>query len=215
MFDSEHRVGRRLVLIGGLLALVLALAVAGTRPSPATLGSNGIRPSQFIAVVPADRTLCQSPDLLLRTTGSLKLTIGTYGRPGPQLRVALRDDGGTVLARGGRRAGWQEGPVSIALDRAIRRDIGARLCVTNRGTGDIAVAGAVTGPKQAARIGRRVTQGRVSAVYVSGRRRSYLGRVDAIAGAMAHAPGLWGQTAPWAVLAFAALAVSGVVRTLW
>lgn len=215
MFDSGHHVGRRIVLIGGLLALLLAVALGGAGNSPALLGSNGFRPGAFIAVVPAGRTLCQSDQLVPRTTGSLRMTIGSYGRPGPPVEVRLRDPKGALLARGGLRRGWKEGPVSLALERAVPRDANARLCLTNRGTDDIAVAGAVTDRKVAARIGRRFAEGRVSALFVSSHRRSYFARVGPIVDALANGPGLWGQTAPWVLLGFTALAVSGVVRTLW
>lgn len=216
MSDTAHRAGRRIVLIGGLVALAIAVVVAGTRPSPAILGSNGVRPEAFVAVVPADRTVCQSGQVLPATTASLTMTIGTYGRAGSPVQVGLRDAEGALLARGRLRPGWQQGRISVPLDRTIARDVAsARLCLTNRGRRDIAVAGSVTERRFAARVGRRAAAGRISALYVSGRRPSHFARVEPIVHAMANGPGLWGQVAPWAALALAAAALTGVVRTLW
>ena len=127
----------------------------------------------------------------------------------------MRDAHGTVLARGTLGAGWREGPVRIPLDRA-RSPAGAtaRLCLSNRGKHDIAVAGAASDPRFRARIGRRLTDGRMSVHYISRRRQSQFARADRIVSAMSE-PGLWGGAAPWAAIALAGLALCCVVRTLW
>lgn len=215
MFDTTYRAGRRILLIGGLIALALAIGVHGSQPRPAILGSNGVRPAEFVAVLPADKVLCQSDQRVPRDTGFLAMTIGTYYRAGQPVEVHLRDGEGNLLARGRLRRGWQQGAVSLPLDRAISRDIGsARLCLTNRGKHDIAVAGSASSRGVAARIGRRFADGRISALYVSSRRQSHFAGAGRIVDAMS-VPGLWGDTAPWAVVALAGLAVIGVLRTLW
>ncbi|HEV2775290.1 MAG TPA: hypothetical protein VGV90_06845 [Solirubrobacteraceae bacterium] len=215
MFDTTSRTGRRIVLIGGLIALAVAIVVQGSQPRPAILGSNGVRPAEFVAVLSADEVLCQSDQQVPRDTGSLAMTIGTYYRAGQPVEVYLRDAEGNLLVRGRLRRGWQQGAVSLPLDRAISRDISsAQLCLTNRGTHDIAVAGSASSRGVAARIGRRIADGRISALYVSSRRQSHFVRAGRIVDAM-NVPGLWGETAPWAVVVLAGLAVIAVLRTLW
>ena len=215
MFDATHRVSRRVVLVGGVIALLVAIVVGGTRPEPVLLGSNGVRPNAFVAVLPGGKTLCQGGWPLPRGTGRLGMTIGTYGHASRPVRARVRDARGTLVAAGGLGDGWQQGVVLLPLDRPVSRDLaGARLCLSNGGTHAIALAGSPSDGRRAARIGRRRAAGPVSTFYVSGRPESDFARAGSIAAAM-QGPGLWGRTAPWAAVAFALLALWSVVRTLW
>lgn len=214
MPDTTHRATRRILLIGGVVALGAAICVEGTRPTSAIIGGNGVAPEAFVAVVPANKVLCQGDQSLVRGTDALAMTIGTHGRTGQRVQAELRDAHDAVLARGRLRPGYEQGPVSLQLDRRVPRDVArARICLANRGTHDIAIAGASTSRARAARIGRRVAGGRISAVYTA-RRDSHLARAGEIAAAMTG-PGLWGGLAPWAAGALAALTTLAVVRTLW
>jgi hypothetical protein len=67
--------------------------------------------------------------------------VGTYGQPGPELRVTLRDANGRAVARHTLRAGYRDGStVEIPFGRRIDRQ-GLVLCFENRGRTDAGLYG--------------------------------------------------------------------------
>jgi len=206
----------RIVLAVGVATLIVAFAVGGSRPVLRLAGSNGVGPGEFVAVVGAGETVCQAASQLPAGTGSLRMVIGTYGTPGPELRTAVRTEGGRRVLRPGRlRAGWTQGTVDVPLGgvtTADRSDV--RLCVANRGATRIAVAGTRTSRADAARVAGRPASGRVRLAYVEARRTSAWSLSDRIWSRMPFGRGLWDGAAPWLALVLVALAAGAALRGL-
>jgi hypothetical protein len=205
----------RIVLAGGLAILIAAFAFGGSRAHVRLTGSNGIGDGEFVAIVGPGRTLCQSEGAVDAGTGSLRMVIGTYGRPGPELRTSVRFEGGRTLKKGTLAPGWRQGPIDLPLGEptpAMRG--GARICVANRGDARVAVAGIATPRGRAARVGGRPARGRVRFGYVQDRPTSAFSLTDRIVDRSTFGRGLWDGLAPWAALGFVLLAAAAAARAL-
>ncbi len=202
-----------MVLGAGLALLALAIGIGGTHVKRDVLGSNSIAASEFVAVVGPGRVLCQTGESVPAGTGRLRLTIGTYGKPGPPLRVAVQDGGRQPLPVGSLAAGWNEGAIDIPLggttDRVVRS---ARVCIANRGDGRLAMAGAQRGAR--ARIAGKAERGRVRIEYVAGDLRSSWSLASSMRARMTFARGLWDGVAPWAALLLILGGVAAAVRAI-
>lgn len=206
----------RAALAVGLAALVIAFALGAARPAHRLAGSNGVGNREFVAVVEAQRVLCQHESGLPAGTGRLRLTIGTYGRPGPELRISIGDeDDARIVPRGRLRRGWQEGVVDLPLGAAVRdRASDVRVCIANRGSGRVAVAGTVVDPDAAARVAGRPARGRVRLEYVRAQHTTAWDLREQVVSRMTIGRGLWGGLAPWLVIGLVLLAALGALRAL-
>ena len=102
---------------------------------PHQVGSNLIRPLAFVAVVPGGRAgLPAGPGVPAGHGRRRSCAIGTYGRPGPPLRLTV-DAARRPAGRGPARAGLAPGRRHDARPElgAARRD--ARVCLRNEGAG--------------------------------------------------------------------------------
>jgi hypothetical protein len=205
----------RAVLVAGLVAVLVAIGIGGTHAVRRVDGSNGVGSEQFVAVVGPRQVLCQRDEIVPAGAGSLRLTIGTYDKPGPPLRTSVEIGGKRVLGVGQLAAGWKQGIVDVPLGADAPRALtGARICVANRSAGRLAVAGAVLGASSAARVAGRPARGRVRIAYIDGKPRSTWDLAGTIASRMTFAHGLWDGLAPWVALALVLLGAGGAVRAL-
>lgn len=203
------------VLAAGLVAVLAALAFDATRSVRRLAGSNGVGSVEFVAVVGAGQVFCQRAEDVPQGAGTMRMTIGTYDRPGPLLRSSVQSaDGRRVLA--GRLApGWRQGIVDVPLGTSDAPGTpGALVCLANRGAHRIALGGAPLGRRAGARVDGRPARGRVRIEYVDGRRTSATDLAGTIASRMQVARGLWGGAAPWVALALLLLGVGGAARAL-
>jgi hypothetical protein len=123
-------------VVGVLIALGVGLARAGARSA----GTNSINPVAFVAVVPPGGRACQDGEAVPPDAAALAVDAGSYGRPGPPLRVTIGP--GTGGARpGGYPDGWVAVPLSGRLARSDRFAGGVVVCVENRGAARVALAG--------------------------------------------------------------------------
>lgn len=196
-----------LLLLGALLVVLLA-------PANGQSGSNKLTPQAFVLVAEPGQEVCQ-PESVPDPTGSIRMTIGTYGRSTPPVVATLRV-GRRVLARGVRRAGWREGVVELPLP--VRRGVRARtrLCVRAAGPVRMALGGERVAPF--ARVGGRLVRARAAVVFLLPGERSWAASAGDIAGRFGYgrADLLGGHWALWAaaglMLLTAGLGVRAVTR---
>ena len=126
----------RVVLIGGVVALLAGIAIVLSQSGHELTGTNGAKPEQFVAVLNGGQRACQPNAAVPAGTGRFGLEVGTYGRPGPPLVVSVGGVAATL------KAGWHEGTIAIPLQPTLVRPVTGTLCVRNAGRGQrIAVAG--------------------------------------------------------------------------
>ena len=152
------------ILTVGLALLVIGIAPALDRPKQRVIRANLQPPVAFSVIVPPRRRACQR-ELVPDGTGAIWLRAGTYGAPGPPLRVVISGSA-TSSITGRLRRGWLEGDVTVPIPevRGDRRE--ARLCVTNNGSRRLALAGTNVAAASSARVGGRRSGGRMSLVYL-------------------------------------------------
>jgi len=203
------------VLVLGIAALVVAIAIGGTHDVRRLSGSNGIGSGQFVAVVGSKGVLCQSHENVPAGVGFLRMTIGTYGAPGPALQTAVQTGDRGLMPVGAIRPGWswKEGVVDLPLGASTSRRLSdVRICITNPSAGNVAVAGSEVAA--AARVGTKPADGRVRFEFVRGKRQSAWSLAGTMERRMTFAHGLWAGLAPWAALALVLLAGAGAVRVV-
>ena len=189
------------MLVGGLLALAIAVAYTLSQRTTPETGSNRIQAVEFVAQLPGGKTLCQSGELVPPGSASLEFTVGTYGRAGPPVRATITR-GGRPVAAGGVAAGWREGNhVRFPIEPAQHGVAGARVCLANAGAATLAIGGNPT-PDFPARVNGAPARGRVHIVYLQAQRRSWWSRLSTIwhRFGLGKAPGLGSWTLALAVL---------------
>ncbi len=144
-------------------SVVLAWLCLGqlTAESIRVAGTTGTAPRAFIAEIPQrGGTMCQPQSTLLREAGSFVVTMGTYGRPGPAVRVFYRSATGTAVPLGRVAKGWAEGVVTVSLRRLDGNLEGGSTCLQSAGGARVAFAG--EGAAGAAVVDDEPQSGRVS-----------------------------------------------------
>jgi hypothetical protein len=155
---------RLAVALVGILAIVAAIAVAGSRPERRQLASNLVPENEFPAVVPAGARACQAEPAVPGGTGTLQLLVGTYGAPGPPLEVTVTRAGRAITA-GRVAAGWREGHVLVPVRPVDGDRLDVRVCVRNGGRGRIALGGKLSAPGVAARVAGAPAPGQFRIAY--------------------------------------------------
>lgn len=125
--------------VGGLLLALLAAVLV--RPSLAfTLGVDG---TKVAAVLAAGAEVCERP-VEMPPDGAFDrvvLTLETYSRPGPELRVRVKDDRtGAPLASGRLAGGYGDGEHTVHV-RTVDTTKPLSVCVANAGAGRVGVVG--------------------------------------------------------------------------
>jgi hypothetical protein len=199
----------------GLVAIAVVFALILLNRDQRRSGTDLTPNGAFVAALGTGQQACQDGELLPADTAAVQITIGTYGRPGPPLRVAFTDPRGRVLASGGLRAGWHQGVVRIPVARVSHASEGVRVCVRNAGPQTIALAGDLPDPGYLMTVAGKTTGGRLRYDYMRPGReswlqllptlvhRSTLGRSDLVRG--------WGWAA---VLTLMLVAVALAIRTI-
>ena len=157
----------------GLAAVVvifaLVLAHSGQRRSGSDLTPNGA----FVAALGAGQQTCQGGELLPADTAAVQITIGTYGAPGPGLRLTFTGPHGEALASGGLPAGWRQGAVRIPVTHVSSATEGVRVCLANVGPQRIAIAGDLPDPGNQMDVAHTSVEGRLRYDYMRPGRESW------------------------------------------
>lgn len=124
-----------MALVAGLLALELS-GSAGR-----IVGTDHANYLGFYSTVQGGEELCQTGVDLPAEAAAVRMEIGTYGAPLPDLALSFLDSAGKVVARGSLPAGGAQGIVSIPLSYPHGPTVAGRLCVRPSGSGMLALAG--------------------------------------------------------------------------
>ena len=139
---------------------VIALVVTGIARGSSLVYSPGVVASVPIDV-PAGQRACQAPIRLPEGASfdRIAFSVGTYGRPGPPIRVEVRDDrGGSRLATGQLEGGYGDldaVPEHVVPVGRVDSDAPLRICLVNQGSRKLAILGqpGVASPRTAATVG--------------------------------------------------------------
>jgi hypothetical protein len=71
---------------------------------------------------------CEPEQLVPGDSGALRILLGTYGRPTPELRVTLSAPGRGVVSEGRLSPGRQEGSVLVPIER-VDQTVGGTVCI--------------------------------------------------------------------------------------
>jgi hypothetical protein len=163
----------RLVLAIGLVLVAGALALELSGTAPRTAGSDHTSPVIFAVTAPGGGAVCQQAPYLPPDAARVKLLIGTFGRPVPELRLAFLDARGREVAEAHRAAGGREGPLLLDLrwlSGAPGRWTAASAtvaCLHVERAGNIAIGGEGGPPNpQSAMLGTKPQPGRISLIYL-------------------------------------------------
>ena len=112
----------------GLVALVGAILVLGSRAEPHRLATNGVRPLIFVADIPPGQEVCQKGETVPERTAGVWLRVGAYGKATPQLTVSFNG-----RPAGSLPAGWREGDVVVPVRRVDAERTNVKLCLATAG----------------------------------------------------------------------------------
>jgi hypothetical protein len=134
-------VAARRVLACGLLAIAMAFALLLLHSAPRRSGTDLTPNANFAAVLSAGQQTCQDHELLPADTAAVRMTMGTYGKPGPRVSVSLTGPHGEVLTTGALAAGWRQGVVEIPVAHVSMASVEAHVCLRDDGPSRVALAG--------------------------------------------------------------------------
>jgi hypothetical protein len=124
----------RAVVATGVAVLVVCVAVVLAQSDARQAGTNSIVEVGRVAELRSGERHCQPGETVPRDAARLRLLVGTFGQPVPEISVAARDGEGRVITRGRWPAGrGREGHIVIPLQRVERTAPGLEVCVATRG----------------------------------------------------------------------------------
>lgn len=125
----------RAVLVAGFVLLLVALGVTIASSAPRDAGSNFVPQDAEVAQLRGHAERCQDAEFVPEDAGALRLLVGTYGRPAPEIRVTARTADGTLVTAGRRPPGGPEGKVDIPVRETSAAHAGTSVCVSVAGPG--------------------------------------------------------------------------------
>jgi hypothetical protein len=184
----------RLLIVGGVLAMLAGLAVALSVERPRLAGTNNVF-DRFpnVALAPGQRACAQAEPVPGGTAAVRVHAEPTEDSTGGPIRLRLLS-GGTELARGSRPGGWRGGDLDVPVRPVVTRTrADVDLCFTNRGRGPIALwgYGAVEGAPQRAVVEGEPLNERIRLTYLRAGRESGWDIVGAVAHRMGIGRGGW------------------------
>jgi hypothetical protein len=132
----------RAVLAAGFVLLLAGLIVTLSHAAPRQAGSNYVPEVEEVAKRRADWRHCQEGETVPKDATRLRLLVGTYGRPAPELRVTARRPGGAMVTQGKRPSGGPEGHIDVPVRPVGETRGGLRVCAFVSGTGRTVLYGA-------------------------------------------------------------------------
>ncbi len=204
----------RRVVAAGLLVVVVALTLVLLHTGHRRSGSNLVPNGAFVTGLGTGQQVCQGEELLPADTSAVRVTIGTYGRPGPPVAVTIGNARG-VLTSGFLAAGWRQGVVEIPVRHVSRATYGARICLRNSGPGFIALAGDAPDPGYTLEVDGKPLGAQIRYDYMRPGRESWLEMLPAIVHRSTIAKAWFVRNWAWAAaLVLMLLAVGLAARTI-
>jgi hypothetical protein len=164
----------------GLTAVAVILALVLLHGDQRRSGSDLTPNGAFVAALRAGQHACQDGELLPADTAAVRLTIGTYGLPGPPVQITFTGPHGESLTQGGLAAGWRQGVVDIPVRHVSNASAGVRVCLRNSGPQSIALAGDLPDPGYRMEVGGSSVEGRLRYDYMRPGRESWLALLPTI-----------------------------------
>ena len=129
-------------------------------------GSDHASPLIFVANLPGRGSVCQPVVSLPPDAASAQLTLGTYGKPAPELTLRFLAPAGRLVAEGHLAPGAHEGVISIPLRRVASTEGASEACLLVGGRTKVAVAGeGVPVSSFSEHVNGQPLGGRISLVY--------------------------------------------------
>lgn len=159
----------RVVLVVGVMLVLGLLVLEMSGSAQRTVGSDRVGVPVFSATVPGGGTICQTASSLPDEAGAVRLLVGTYGRPLPQLGLRITDTAGRTVAVGSLAGGGKQGFVTVPLSRPARTDGRVIACLRVGGSSKVAIGGQ-SGPINAGSelVNGRPETGVISLLYLHG-----------------------------------------------
>jgi hypothetical protein len=133
----------RIALAAGLVLLLAALGVTLAQSASRAAGSNHVPEiEEAVELGRGGGSHCQDGETIPGNSAALRLLIGTYGRPVPELGVSARRMGGDRVTAGERPGGGSAGRIDIPVERVEDAVSGVRVCVRAGGPGRSVLYGA-------------------------------------------------------------------------
>jgi hypothetical protein len=139
----------KIVLVGGLAVIVIALALTLSGTPSTVAGWNGVLAMRQLATARHPAVACQSGETLPRGTSAIRASLAAYTGPPTSVRVYAA---GRLVARGEHAAGWNGVVVTLPIKPLARSYADARVCLSAAVTGDeeVRIYGMPSKPAQAA-----------------------------------------------------------------
>jgi hypothetical protein len=176
---------RRAVAVAGSIALAGVLLAMLLHSGPRRAGTDSTPDGVFVASLLGGQKACQGAERLPADTASLRITVGTYGKPGPPLGASVTAASGQVLTSGVLKAGWRQGIISIPVRRVRTASEPVQVCFANLQRGHstpIVIAGDLGDPGYTMQIaGHTAVDARLRIDYMRPGSETWLSMLPAIA----------------------------------
>jgi hypothetical protein len=199
------------VVLAGLVTVI----VVGATHQPSEAFSLGVGSRAPVLQVRAGDELCQRPIEPVHGFERISLTLGSNRRPGPEVRVEVRDaSGGRMLGVGTLPGGWPDVSAQTVDVGTIERDGRIVVCLRNLSSHPFAPYGesGLANRSSAAYRNERRLEADVSMIFIRDREASVLSFVPDMVDRASLFHGEWvGAWTVWLVLALVALAVPALL----
>jgi hypothetical protein len=120
------------VLAAGLVAVAISLALVLLDSAPRQAGTNYVpEAGEALTLTGRDAAHCQGAEAIPGDAAALRLLIGAFEQPTPDLRVTVMQ-GGETLAAGRLPGGQPDGHVTIPIDPVEDARLDAEVCIEAR-----------------------------------------------------------------------------------
>jgi hypothetical protein len=123
------------VLAAALVAVAVGLAIVLLDTAPRQAGTNSVPESGEALTIEGSGSHCQGDQVIPADAASLRLLLGTFERPTPELDVSVRARGETISS-GRLPAGGREGRVVIPIEPVAALHDHAEVCIEVRAPGE-------------------------------------------------------------------------------
>jgi 4-amino-4-deoxy-L-arabinose transferase-like glycosyltransferase len=135
------------------------------RSSTRYAATNGVTNAAWVAQLRPGESACQGPVLLAKDADGVRLFVGTYRRPGPELVAEFRDANGRILRRGKLGAGYPDATWQVVRFASAPKTVQADSLCVDSPAGRVALAGNMDGTvnsDQALAVGGKPTSADLS-----------------------------------------------------
>jgi len=198
----------RLVLAAGLALVLGTLVLDMSGSAPRMAGFDHINQVRFLSPINPGGELCQPFMEFPGEAASMRMLVGSYGKPLPELTARLTGAGGAPLAVGRLAAGAHEGEISITMSKRVSGTAKGTLCIHAGPGSKIVLAGDTlpAGPVSI-RVNGVPAEGRIAVAYFRPGSESWWQLLPTLSRRFGYGKasflGVW-------TLAFAALLLAGV-----